>query len=207
MTKLLYTIDDLIDTNAAGLSIIRSSESLMLRWYLCPANVWTIGYGTTEGSLPNVTRKLMPGPIDERAAEKLLVRGLITTYEPGVERHGLYLTENQFSALVSFVYNIGAAAFAKSTLLKKLKAGDYLGAADELLRWTRGGGEFLLGLLLRRQAERALFLEEPEELRAELVARLVPMVPMKISRLPTRSPQVPKLLEDPYALEFAGLTF
>ncbi|NEP37557.1 lysozyme, partial [Moorena sp. SIO3B2] len=68
------------------------------------------------------------------------------------------LTDNQFSALVSFVFNIGPTAFRRSTLLRKLNHGDDQGAANEFLRWNKGGGRVLLGLSKRREAERKLFL-------------------------------------------------
>jgi lysozyme len=77
------------------------------------------------------------------------------------------INQNQFDALVSFVYNVGAGNFAKSTLLKKLNKADYQGAGDEFLRWNRGGGKVLNGLIRRRDAERSLFLT-PIEPRAIL---------------------------------------
>ncbi|WP_312069487.1 lysozyme, partial [Acinetobacter sp.] len=70
------------------------------------------------------------------------------------------LSQNQFDALVSLTYNIGSTAFKNSTLLKKLNAKDYAGAADQFLRWNKGGGKVLKGLVRRREAERALFLKK-----------------------------------------------
>lgn len=203
MALSIYSIDDVLDTNPEGIDLIKRCESFEPNWYKCPANVWTIGYGTTEGSLPGLTRERLTGPIDEETADRLLVRGLITQYEPSVERHGLFLNPNQFSALVSFVYNVGGSAFAKSTMLRKLKSGDPNGAADEFLRWVKAGGNVLGGLVRRRQAERALFLEEPEDVRQELVARLERMPVMSISSLRTRRPEVPTFLENPYKDFFA----
>ena len=68
------------------------------------------------------------------------------------------LTQGQFDALVSFTYNLGARSLSTSTLLKKLNAGDYRGAADEFPRWNKAGGQVLAGLTRRREAERSLFL-------------------------------------------------
>lgn len=70
------------------------------------------------------------------------------------------LSQNQFDALVSLTYNIGQTAFSNSTLLKKLNAKDYQGAADQFLRWNKGGGKVMKGLVRRREAERALFLKK-----------------------------------------------
>ena len=70
------------------------------------------------------------------------------------------LSQNQFDALVSLTYNIGSTAFKNSTLLKKLNAKDFTGAADQFLRWNKGGGKVLKGLVRRREAERALFLKK-----------------------------------------------
>ena len=70
------------------------------------------------------------------------------------------LTQGQFDALVSFAYNLGARALSTSTLLQKLNAGDYTGAADEFPRWNKAGGKVLPGLTWRREAERALFLSD-----------------------------------------------
>ena len=68
------------------------------------------------------------------------------------------LTQNEFDALVSFIYNVGSGNFNNSTLVKKLNQSDYDGAADEFLRWDKAGGEVLAGLTKRREQERELFL-------------------------------------------------
>jgi lysozyme len=81
------------------------------------------------------------------------------------------LSQEQFDALVSFVFNVGVGAFASSTLLRKLNAGDRHGAADEMLRWSRAGGRVLEGRLRRRRAERALFLSAAASPHAVLTAR------------------------------------
>lgn len=140
--------------NRKGLELIKKFEGLRLKAYLCPAGKWTIGYGHTGR---DVTEGL---EITEAAADDLLAEDL-HHYEASVESLLLMRpTGNQFSALVCLAYNIGLAAFAKSTLLKKLDADDAAGAADEFCRWTKAGGKELPGLVKRRWAERELFLKE-----------------------------------------------
>lgn len=140
-------------TNLAGRQIIKDAESLRLRAYRCPAGKWTVGYGDTG---PDVVPGLV---ITEEDAEERLARRLTEEFEPGVEQLlAVEVTGNQFSALVSFAYNVGLGALADSTLLRKLNAGDPDGAADEFGRWTRSRGRVLPGLVTRRAAERELFL-------------------------------------------------
>lgn len=96
--------------------------------------------------------------IKQETAERLLKTGLVS-YESDVSRTvKVGLTQGQFDATVSFTYNLGAGSLSTSTLLRKLNAGDYAGAADEFLRWNKAGGKVLNGLTRRREAERALFL-------------------------------------------------
>ena len=96
--------------------------------------------------------------ISEDEAEALLAADLKTA-ESGVSRLvSVPLAQNQFDALVSFAYNLGAASLMSSTLLRKLNAGDYNDAADELPRWVYAGGRVLPGLVRRRNAEQRLFL-------------------------------------------------
>lgn len=134
--------------------IVKNAEGLRLEAYLCPAGVWTIGYGHTGTDV-------WPGlVITEKWAESLLERDL-RTFEAYVSGYvKVDLTQDQFDALVSFVYNIGAEAFKNSTMLKKLNAGDYEGAAKEFPRWNKSKGKVLPGLVKRREAERKLFLGE-----------------------------------------------
>jgi lysozyme len=138
-----------------GIDLIKHFEGLYLMAYLCPAKVWTIGYGHTGIKHNDGTVK--PGQRITRArAEELLAMDLNTKYAPDVRRMAkVPLTQTQFDALVSFHFNTGA--LGRSTLLRKLNAGDYKGAAAEFARWTRGGGKVLSGLVRRRKAERHLF--------------------------------------------------
>ena len=138
-------------THKAGIELIKSFEGLMLEAYLCPANIWTIGYGHTKGVQKGDTLE------DETEAEALLAKDLLI-YERIVNKAlEVPVTRNQFDALVSFVYNIGGGAFRKSTLLRKLNSGDTKGASVEFRRWVRAGGKKLRGLVKRREAEEALF--------------------------------------------------
>lgn len=131
--------------------LIKSFEGLELEAYLCPADIWTIGYGHT-GNVKEGDR------ITKAEAEALLDKDL-RTFRNGVKRLvKVTLNENQFGALVSFAYNLGLGSLQNSTLLKMLNAGDYTGAADQFLRWNKSGGKVLTGLVRRREAERAVFL-------------------------------------------------
>ncbi|MDX2211670.1 MAG: lysozyme [Oculatellaceae cyanobacterium bins.114] len=139
--------------NQAGLDLIKQFEGLRLEAYLCPAKVPTIGYGTTAGVK-------MGDRITAEQAEDLL-RKDVEKFEKAVNSAvTVPLTDNQFSALVSFTYNLGAGALQKSTLLKLLNQGNYEAAAQEFLKWNKAAGKVLPGLTRRRQAEQALFLKK-----------------------------------------------
>jgi lysozyme len=138
--------------NDEGLKLIKSFEGLRVQAYKCPAGVWTIGYGHTL----NVVR----GQIIDVITAELLLRKDLERFEIEVENLiDVKLNSNQFSALVSFTFNIGTGAFARSTLLKYLNKGKFIEAALEFGRWTRGGGVILPGLVRRREAEKKLFLK------------------------------------------------
>lgn len=113
---------------------------------------WTIGVGHTG---PDVFKGLMwsDDKIDEALASDLV------RFEAGVSRltSGLTLTSGQYDALVLFAFNVGEGALAKSTLLRKLRAGDVHGASEEFRRWDKAAGKSMLGLRRRRAAEQALF--------------------------------------------------
>lgn len=138
--------------NQAGLELIKSFEGYKDEAYLCPAGVWTIGWGTTRG-----VRQGQETTTGE--AEGFLKRDLKIFEVQVSEMVKVSLTANQFSALVCFAYNCGAGALKSSTLLKKLNHEDYLGAAEEFLKWNKAGGKMLAGLTRRRVAERSLFLK------------------------------------------------
>lgn len=134
-------------------NFIKTIEQLRLTAYKpTPNDVWTIGWGHThgvkEGDICTVTTAM--GWLDADLAGAVReINGLVTAP----------LSQCQFDALVSLVYNIGGAAFATSTLLRVLNAGDYESAANEFLRWDHQAGVELAGLLTRRTHERERFIE------------------------------------------------
>ncbi|EOH4135354.1 lysozyme [Pseudomonas aeruginosa] len=138
-------------TSQRGIDLIKSFEGLRLSAYQDSVGVWTIGYGTTRGVTPYMT-------ITVEQAERMLAND-IQRFEPELDKLvKVPLNQNQWDALMSFVYNLGSANLASSTLLKLLNKGDYRGAADQFPRWVNAGGKRLEGLVKRRAAERALFL-------------------------------------------------
>ncbi|MEJ8326048.1 lysozyme [Kosakonia sacchari] len=139
-----------------GIELIKQFEGLRLDAYQDSVGVWTIGYGWTQ---PVDGKPITKGMVIKTdTAERLLKTGLVG-YESDVSKLAkVKLTQGQFDALVSFAYNLGVRSLSTSTLLKKLNAGDYRGAADEFLRWNKAGGQVLDGLTRRRAAERELFL-------------------------------------------------
>ena len=145
-----------MQTSEKGIALIKEFEGCKLTAYQDSVGVWTIGYGWTQ---PVDGKPIRAGMmIKQEAAERLLQVGLVS-YESDVSRLvKVSLTQGQFDALVSFTYNLGARSLSTSTLLRKLNAGDYAGAANEFLRWNKAGGKVLNGLTRRREAERALFL-------------------------------------------------
>lgn len=145
-----------MQTSNRGIELIKELEGCELRAYECVAGVLTIGYGHTG---KDVTEGMT---ITQEKAETLLKDDL-KKYEEAVEKYvKVEVNQNQFDALVSFVYNVGSGSFSKSTLLKKLNAGDYAGAAEQFLVWNKatvnGVKKELEGLTKRRQKERELFL-------------------------------------------------
>ena len=136
-------------TNYAIL-LIKSFEQLRLNSYLCPAGKWTIGYGHTEG----VNRGML---ITEKTADAFLKQD-IQKAEAEVNRIEADLTQEQFDALVSFVFNVGTQAFRYSTLRKLIERnpGDPK-IADEFRRWVYTGNTMLPGLVKRREQEIKLY--------------------------------------------------
>lgn len=144
-----------MNISALGVQLVKHFEGLYLKAYLCPAKVWTIGYGHT-GLKHNDGTVKKGRVITEQEAEALLFQDLNTKYAPDVSRLvKVPLDQHQFDALVSFHFNTGA--LGRSTLLKKLNQNDKGGAALEFEKWTKGGGKVLPGLVRRRKAEQYLF--------------------------------------------------
>ncbi len=148
---------NLMHVSQAGLDLIKSFEGYLdrmpdgsCRAYLCPADVWTIGWGCTEG----VSEGLV---WTRQQAEEGLRRELIKHENAVKKLVTVDLNQNEFDALVSFTYNVGAGALSQSTLLRCLNAGDRAGAARAFNLWNRGGGKVLPGLVKRRAREALLF--------------------------------------------------
>lgn len=140
-------------TSDKGVALIKAHEGKRLSAYSCPAGVLTIGFGhTTAAGHPTVVQGMR---ISEREADDILRRDL-SRFEDRVNRLvKVPLTQGQFDALVSFDFNTGA--LHSSTLLKKLNAGDYAAIPAQLMRWTKGGGRELPGLVRRRRDEAELW--------------------------------------------------
>lgn len=136
----------------AGLALIREFEGLRLQAYLCPAGVWTVGYGATG---PDITS----GTVwtEDQANLDLTRRCTILGYRIS-QASGRSLTQGQTDALVSFAYNLGLRALLSSTLWYRLQCGDVAGAADQFGRWVHADGRPLPGLVRRRTREREVFL-------------------------------------------------
>lgn len=139
-------------SSRAGLPLIKSFEGLRLSSYLCPAGVWTIGYGRTTGVRQGQH-------CTEVEADKWLAEEY-DAFEKGLlAKLKVTLNANQLGAVVSLAYNIGLANFGASTLLKLLNAGKLNEAAAQFARWNKAAGKVLPGLSRRRAAEAALFAQ------------------------------------------------
>jgi lysozyme len=153
----------------AGIQLIKSFEGCHNQPYKCPATLWTIGYGRVL--YPDQARL----KTDERASYPLrsehnrlwnadeidaLLEADLQRFSDGVLRLCPAAADNQchLDAMVSFAFNVGLGSLQSSTLRMRYSRGDYQGAADEFLKWTKAGGKVLNGLVRRREAERALFL-------------------------------------------------
>lgn len=147
-------------TSVQGRALIEQREGIVLSAYQDSAGVWTIGAGhTSAAGAPKVT----PGmKITAAEASEILSRDLIVFEKAVNSSVKVALNQNEFDALVSLAFNIGAGAFKNSTLVKRLNAGDRQAAADQFLVWNKitvnGQKKTLQGLVNRRQAERKQFL-------------------------------------------------
>ena len=164
----------------AGEDLMHRYEGFRNKPYLCPAHIWTIGYGhvlyqdqirlpvvRVEGKDVPMIRKEYPlKPEDNRVWTKEEINELfrvdVATFERGVLRlvPGCVGRQGSFDALVSISFNFGLGNLQRSTIRMKANRGDWEGAAEAFMAWTKGGGKVLPGLVKRRQAEIALFLTE-----------------------------------------------
>lgn len=141
----------LMKTSDAGLNLIKQFEGLSLKAYKCPAGVWTIGYGSTSGVKQGMV-------ITERQAVERLKQD-VRVAEVVLNKLDVNFTQNGFDSLVSFIFNLGAGAFATSTLKKKIVArADDEAICAEIVKWVNAGGKPLTGLKRRRVAEANMFI-------------------------------------------------
>jgi lysozyme len=137
--------------SAAGLALTKQFEGCVLTAYQDQVGVWTIGYGHTGTDV-----KTGLTITDDQASILLAadVAWAVTCVNKFVTSA---IKQNQFDALVDFVFNLGCASLGQSTLLRLVNAGDFAGAAPQFLRWNKAGGKVVKGLTMRRQAEMNLF--------------------------------------------------
>jgi lysozyme len=150
------------------IDMIKHHEGVRLKPYQCPALIWTVGVGhvidQSHIRVPLAERKALPIPdgwnrtLSMGEVDEMLAKDLVS-FENGVRRlcpDGL--TPGRLGALTSFAFNVGLGNLQRSTLRMKHNRGDYEGAAEAFLDWTKAGGKVLKGLLTRRNDERALYL-------------------------------------------------
>lgn len=133
--------------------LIKQFEGLRLEAYLCPAGIWTIGYGHTSDVSPNSF-------ITIQEADEYLYRD-VATIEMQLNKLNLSLSQSQWDAIVSFVFNVGIGNFKASTLLAKIRINpDDNSIMDEFLRWVYANGKVMRGLQKRRLAEMKLYFSD-----------------------------------------------
>jgi lysozyme len=167
-----------VKLSKAGEDLMHRYEGFRSRPYLCPAHVWTIGYGhvlyqeqirlpvaRTPEKPAKMIRKEMPlkqehNRVWTKTEIDTLFRNDVETFERGVLRlvPGVVGHQGRFDALVSFAFNAGLGNLQRSTIRMRANRGDWEGAAKAFMMWTKGGGKVLPGLVKRREAEVKLFL-------------------------------------------------
>lgn len=148
---VLTNYSDEIRTSKTGLEIIGNAESCIREPYYCPANVLTIGIGSTG----NVENKIYS---DDEIARRWVAD--IKTAEQCVNRYanGFHLPQSVFDATTSITFNVGCSKMKSSTMFKHLNTGNYRAACNELPRWNKSGGVVLNGLVNRREKEKSICL-------------------------------------------------
>jgi len=169
-----------VKLSKVGADLMHRYEGYRNRPYLCPAHIWTIGYGHVlyqeqirlpmVASEDKIARKDYPlKPEDNRVWTKQEIEDLfsldVASFERGVLRlvPGCAGRQGSFDALVSFAFNAGLGNLQRSTIRIRANRGEWEGAADAFMVWTKGGGKVLPGLVKRRQDERKLFLSDAGE--------------------------------------------
>lgn len=141
----------------AGIDLIRRFEGCKLKPYLCPAGYWTVGYGHVIGNGKTKPEKQL---YTQEEVNELLRTDLVR-FEQGVLRYcPVHLTQFEFDSLVSFSFNLGLGVLQRSTLRRKILRKDGEGAAKEILKYNKAGGQVLKGLTRRREAEYRMFTKE-----------------------------------------------
>jgi lysozyme len=153
--------------NAETVRLIKQWEGFRAEAYLCTGNKWTIGYGHTATAMGYRDRGER---ITQDQAEILLTQDLAWAEAAIAGLVKVPLTDNQFGALVSWVFNIGETAARRSTLVRKLNAGDYDAVPAELVKWNRSSGQVTAGLVNRRAAEAGLWARGAHVAGREVVA-------------------------------------
>ena len=164
----------------AGENLMHRYEGFRNKPYLCPAHIWTIGYGhvlyqeqirlpvvrVPDKNTPMIRKEMPLNPEDNRVWTKEEINELfrvdVANFERGVLRlvPGVVGRQGAFDALVSISFNFGLGNLQRSTIRMRANRGDWEGAADAFRAWTKGGGKVLPGLVKRREAEIALFLAQ-----------------------------------------------
>jgi lysozyme len=143
--------------SAAGVAMVARFEGCKMKAYRDAVGVWTIGYGHTSAAGPP---QVTPGLTITRDQAKDILANDLAMFESGVDALLRSApTQGQYDAMVSFAYNVGLGNFAKSSVLRLFNAGDETGAAQAFGKWTKAGGRVLPGLVTRRAAEAARFME------------------------------------------------
>ena len=142
-------------TSQNGIDLIKGFESFQALAYKCPAGVLTVGYGTTKGVYPGQT-------VTKQQAEQLLADHLVMDENRlNVLNATLQLNQNEWDALMSFIYNVGFPSFSFSGLRKAIeRKASFEDIHSEFMKWVRAGGKVLPGLLARRQKEYELFIKQ-----------------------------------------------
>ena len=141
----------------AGIDLIRRFEGCKLKPYLCPAKLWTVGYGHVIGNGKTKPEKQL---YTQEEVNELLRTDLVR-FEQGVLRYcPVHLTQFEFDSLVSFSFNLGLGVLQRSTLRRKILRQDRQAAAKEILKYNKAGGQVLKGLTRRREAEYRMFTKE-----------------------------------------------
>lgn len=137
-------------TSNKGIELIKKHEGFRAKAYKCPADKWTIGYGHTFN--------VKSTDVITKEQGEYFLRQDVEYAEKEVNKHNLDINQNQFDALVSFVFNLGVGNFSRSTLLKRIKAHpNDITIRREFARWVYAGGKILPGLVTRRKEEADLY--------------------------------------------------